>query len=280
MASVWGGLKSGQVFLVLSMTVAAAAIEPVDTSFIYDCLLCQHAVDKSLKNGIQFNDSCRSIFGQSDLCLKYEERYRMLPLELMQSMSNGTSVRAACEVAGACAALAAEGWRGPRGGGGDAIHDIRISKAYGSRGYDKVRVSVISDGPVSSDIFSYSEPFKYRWTDNVLNTGILTVTPGEVTTIVIEGQSYEILIPREDSPVRGVVMADPCFSNEFVWCSYGDDFDTFNRSTMLLNAINSHDDTDFWMILGDNFYDQSGAPTKEWFRALSKESKTKVTGHS
>ena len=112
----------------------------------------------------------------------------------------------------------------------------------------------------------------------MLNTGIVTVIPGEVTTIDIAGEKFDIRVPAEDAPVRGVIVADPCFSNEFVWCSYGDDFDTYNRSTQLLNAINSHEDNDFWMILGDNFYDVSGEPTAEWFAGLSKETKSRVFG--
>ncbi len=37
-----------------------------------------------------------------------------------------------------------------------------------------------------------------------------------------------------------------------------------------------HDDTDFWAILGDNFYDRYGKLTTSFFDALSLEVKSKV----
>jgi hypothetical protein len=46
-----------------------------------------------------------------------------------------------------------------------SVFDLRVSKALGDKGYDKVRVSVIA-GPeaVFDDFkFTYAEPFKYRW---------------------------------------------------------------------------------------------------------------------
>ena len=37
---------------------------------------------------------------------------------------------------------------------------------------------------------------------------------------------------------------------------YANTFDTFNRITEILNAVLAHDDTHYYQILGDNFYDQ------------------------
>lgn len=146
-----------------------------------------------------------------------------------------------------------------------------------------MRISIISDAPLDaatiSDLrFTYSEQFKYRWTDKYLSTGMFDVTPGEETIFTIGGEDYSILLPVQGDGVRGVIIADPCFTNEFVWCSFGEKLDTFNRTTALLNAINSHTDVHFWSVLGDNFYDVSGEPSSVWFAALSPASKAKVFG--
>lgn len=91
--------------------------------------------------------------------------------------------------------------------------DIRVSKAMGSRGYNKLRVSVLSNHSITSDIFSYSEPFKYRWTSNslngdlFLNTGILTVDTGKKSSVTIEGQKIDLFVPNENDATRGVILA-------------------------------------------------------------------------
>jgi hypothetical protein len=278
-------------------TVAVnSAGEPADTSFIYDCLVCQYSTERALQKKLpSISEGCLDVFGDADnMCSAYSSRHSMdmSPHKTAAATGPGADAgadpHALCQGWGVCSDISTEGWRAiaetrrreaaPGGAGTEAGLDVRISKAYGSRGYDKIRVTVISSAPIESEIFSYSEKFRYRWTDNVLNTGIVSVIPGEINTLDIAGEKFEIFIPLEDSPVRGVIVADPCFSNEFVWCSYGDDFDTYNRSTALLNAVNSHSDNDFWMILGDNFYDQSGGPTAEWFAGLTKETKSKVMG--
>ena len=58
-------------------------------------------------------------------------------------------------------------------------------------------------------------------------------------------------------------------------CAYQDKFGTFTRLTDLLNAMGSHDDLNFWQILGDNFYDQAGDASSSWFAALSSGIKSK-----
>lgn len=45
-------------------------------------------------------------------------------------------------------------------------------------------------------------------------------------------------------------------------CAYGSTFDTLNRQTGFLNALAAAaDPIDFWMILGDNFYDKDSSLT-------------------
>ena len=55
-----------------------------------------------------------------------------------------------------------------------AQQDIRVSKGLGKRGYESVRVSVISainSTQPSSSIFSYQQPFQYRWKQFYLSSG-------------------------------------------------------------------------------------------------------------
>ncbi|CAE7491601.1 desi1 [Symbiodinium microadriaticum] len=258
--------------IVFAILASIYAVYSQDETEIYDCSICIFSDEYARENQQPLHKACLSLFNDDIMCSKFATS------EI--TYDSQQSARSECESLGYCKVNKKQQWRGTksRNAESDNLLDIRISKAYGSKGYDQVRVSVISNESITSDLFTYSEQFKYRWTYNVLNTGMLTVEPGKNTEITIAGQTFNIRIPEENSPIRGVVVADPCFSNDYVWCSYGDDFDTFNRSTLLLNAIHAHDDSDFWMVLGDNFYDQTGEITAEWFAALSPETKSRVYG--
>jgi hypothetical protein len=236
---------------------------------IYDCAYCMFSTERAIENGESIYQACSILFPDDEICAKFNNAK-------IDASEKEMSARGICEKAGTCHPNKKQDWRGTRLRNSENL-DIRVSKAYGSKGYDKVRISVISDAPVESELFTYSEPFVHRWTSYYLNTGVTTIIPGQDNIFKIADQSFTINIPAENSPVRGVVVGDPCFSNDYVWCSYGDDFDTYNRSTLLLNAIHTHDDNDFWMILGDNFYDQTGEITAEWFAALSPETKSRVS---
>jgi hypothetical protein len=153
--------------------------------------------------------------------------------------------------------------------------DIRVARAMGSKGYDKIRLSVISNTSIPSQYFTYSDRFKYRWTDKFLSTGIVSVTPGEKTSFNVGGKNVEVYLPKENEGVRGFIIADPCFTSEWVTCKYQDQYNTFNHVTELLNTLTNKDDISFWQILGDNFYDLAGQATSTWFAALSDETKSK-----
>lgn len=217
----------------------------------YKCSFCQPTLDDVLSTGTtSVLNSCEKFF-PIELCLKFDLNFDILPSERHLSSRDICVQHSLCETIPATYTSSSH-LRD------DEIYDLRISKGIGSRGYDKVRVSVISNSTISSDIFTYSEPFQYRWTQNTLNTGIVTVEPGKKTPITIGSQTFEVYIPLETEGVRGILLGDPCFTSEFITCLYGREFDMFNHTVELLNAANSHDDNHFWMILGDNFYDQSG----------------------
>lgn len=244
-------------FLAVWLSALVSAEVGLD---IYRCSLCLSVAEEAISTGRNVNDACPNVF-PADVCKELTLKGRV----------DGNDARQWCEAVGMCHSQT-EAWRRTS----SSNLDIRISKAYGSKGYDKLRVSVISNATIESDLFTYSAPFQYRWTDKVLNTGIISVTPGETTSIEIAGETFDIYVPSPTESVRGVIIADPCFMNDYVYCKYDTEFDMFNHSTALFNAINAHDDVQYWSILGDNFYDQSGEGTAMWFNALSKESKTKI----
>lgn len=259
----------------LALFAASAEAQGFDT---YACSYCVSTVESVVQQGNGTHslvDGCKETFPRAiDMCnLLSSSNFDIDPKEM-----NGVDSRKACQNHGVCVDISGETWRNVQSHSASSPLDIRVSKAYGSRGYNNIRLSVISNESVASEYFTYSEPFKYRWNQYHLNTGVAAVKPGEKTTFTIAGEDYNVYIPPQGGGTRGVIIADPCISSEFIVCMYARKFDTFNHLTSLLNAINSHDDVHFWNILGDNFYDQTGYITSSFFDALSKESKTKVMG--
>lgn len=103
------------------------------------------------------------------------------------------------------------------------------------------------------------------------------MTPGENTKFTIEGQDFNVFVPRENEGTRGIMIADPCFMSTFVWCKYSNNWKMFQNTVDLLNAASAHgNDISYWMVLGDNFYDQKGDATSAFFSALSYETKSKL----
>lgn len=233
---------------------------------LYRCSFCVNSVEHAQRTKQQFSSACRDLF-PPDACDSFTD-----------VAITTQDPRAICEAHGYCASITNEDWRRFATTQDDTSLDIRVAKAYGSKGYNKLRISVISNATIESEIFTYSSPFQYRWTDKVLNTGIISITPGETTSIDIAGEKFDIYVPSPTEGVRGVIIADPCFQSEWIVCFYQKRFNMFNHSTELINAIHAHDDVQYWSILGDNFYDQAGEATSTFFSALSKQAKLKIFG--
>lgn len=255
--------------------LATAATVQGQTLDAYMCSFCTSTVAQVQQSDQPFAEACATLYPSGpEYCEYLHTTLAKTGKDL--DITKTKPARDICEAADMCESLKDEGWRfSPRVQDEGAL-DIRVSKAYGSRGYDKVRISVIANTTIESDIFTYSEPFQYRWTDNVLNTGIVTVTPGEKTSFTIGSETVDIFVPAKGEGTRGVLIADPCMSSENIICLYKKPYDIFEHLTSLLNAINAHDDNHFWMVLGDNFYDQKGDLSKTWFSALTTASKSKV----
>jgi hypothetical protein len=237
----------------------------------YQCSYCLATVDNYLANtfeGKSLWKSCRALF-PDNLCQGMGFADAALPTTTQVNADS----RDYCRVMEKCPANSLP--VNPPVLSDNGV-DIRVSKAMGSRGYNKVRVSAIANSTISSSYFSYQSQFKYRWTDKYLSTGIVTVTPGVKTQISIAGNTVDLFVPKDGEGVRGVIIADPCFQSEWIVCIYQTKFSMFQRSTEILNAIFSHDDTHYWQILGDNFYDQQGAASSSWFQALSSATKSRI----
>ena len=156
--------------------------------------------------------------------------------------------------------------------------DLRVVKAYGSKGYNKLRISVVTSTAVNdtnNGLFTYSHQFRHRWTQLFLRSGLLTVKPGQETALEIDGMTVRLRLPLEDAGVRGIVFADPCIGSPWLNCSLGvETFLTSTRLPALLNAAAPQ--LDYWGTWGDNFYDKNGSLTTQFFAQLSLETKSRI----
>lgn len=181
--------------------------------------------------------------------------------------------------------------RGTHSGNPVSPIDLRVTPAMGSRNPTTpgslVRVSVVTNltaplvSEADADFFDFEQPFEHRWTNKFLHSAIKQVTPGEATNFTINGTDVQIFVPTADEGARGVVIADPCFHGAAAGCSYGEKFQTFSRMTALLNLATADPagtgmNAEYWMILGDNFYDRDGHLAQAWFDQLTLETKSKV----
>eukprot|EP00929_Paragymnodinium_shiwhaense_P034023 TRINITY_DN1855_c0_g2_i1.p1 TRINITY_DN1855_c0_g2~~TRINITY_DN1855_c0_g2_i1.p1 ORF type:complete len:512 (-),score=82.58 TRINITY_DN1855_c0_g2_i1:377-1912(-) len=155
--------------------------------------------------------------------------------------------------------------------------DLRVTKGHGSRDYPYVRISTITqtaDDPSESGFFDFSAQFKYAWTGNYLHTALKTVTPGKRTEFRIGKRTVSVTIPARGDGVAGVLIADPCvrFASilSLIACDSAEKHQTAERIPALLNAFVGSEETNFWGILGDNWYDRTGHTTRGVFSKLSQ----------
>jgi hypothetical protein len=159
--------------------------------------------------------------------------------------------------------------------------DIRVSKGFGTRAYNIIRISSVTTlaSPPIPGVFDYSEPFMHKWEAFYLHSALKEATPGASMSFDI-GTNLTVRLPKQGSGVAGVLIADPCVNSPTgrVWqdCPYGDAFLTISRTPALINAFVGDEATDFWGILGDNFYDRTGEITWDVFRRISIDAKSKL----
>jgi len=156
--------------------------------------------------------------------------------------------------------------------------DLRIAKALGAHGYDAARLSVITSGqPLSNTEFSYRSPFKYRWTNFSVSTGLVRGLEPGMNELRIGDEKVCVRVPGLGAGVRGVIFGDPCTGKGAMKCR-DQSLHTWNvegRLTELLNlATRGIEPIDFWASVGDNFYDKQPVATKSFYDKLGPEAKS------
>mmetsp|Transcript_36209 Transcript_36209/g.96192 ORF Transcript_36209/g.96192 Transcript_36209/m.96192 type:complete len:443 (-) Transcript_36209:107-1435(-) len=158
---------------------------------------------------------------------------------------------------------------------------FRVTKALGTRGYDKVRVSLVRYAETLDDEreaspsdaapveWNYSSRFQHRWTQYSVSSSIVNVAPGREESFSLDGHRIQVKIPEENQGSIGVLMGDPCIRADPQWCKYADVFQVKTTMQGVLNNLAAHEELDWWAILGDLFYDLTGSITPEFFSGLS-----------
>jgi hypothetical protein len=160
---------------------------------------------------------------------------------------------------------------------GATAPDIRLARGLGSRGYGTVRLSVISaangtGGGARAPFFTYDQPFRWRWTDKRVQSGLLNAKDGEQTVDLGDGAGgvVQFSLPAEGAGVTGVLLGDPCTESDFVGCIH---FNGSSMGTRLPRLANALADVDFRALLGDNFYDQTGEISSRFFAQLTPQAR-------
>lgn len=168
---------------------------------------------------------------------------------------------------------------------------VRVTKALGSRGYNKVRVSLINYGathsersmnvsistPLGGVTWSYQSQFQQRWTGNSIKSAVVDVTPGVSQSFDLDGVTIQVKVPVEDAGTLGMIIGDPCIHADSKWCKYGNTFKVKDTLHRVLNGLSAHDSLDYWMLNGDLFYDQSGSISKEFMTGLSLTAQARLS---
>jgi len=178
--------------------------------------------------------------------------------------------------------------------------DLRVTRGLGPKGYGRMRVSAVTHGPreFADFAFEYSQPFRYRWTTWLdaarnasqpdvparwLHSSLVDLGPGGgERTLTIGGRNVTLRLPPPRGASRGLLLSDPCFTppagtQRWIDCEFSERWQTFNRTVALLNSAlgpSPSPPVDYWMVLGDNFYDQNGAVSDVLMGSLSLAAKS------
>lgn len=260
-----------------------------DLEQTYGCNVCRDVVSSTTAN-ITFQEACYTVFSMSYCDKIYGASDIMSSSRKLLTHGHGSICSRHCDK-----------WNDRKNKVSEEMINVRISKAMGPRGYNMVRITLVTNSSYSDNVdgslitdspllgthdgrksasrissFSHSQ-FRYRWTQFHLTTALVEITPGSVTNIRVAGQEMSLLLPKEDEGVRGIIIADPCISSAFVWCKFEDKFQMSSRLAALLDAAHQRiDDISYWQVLGDNLYDRLGDITFNWFNGLSMETKSKI----
>lgn len=165
--------------------------------------------------------------------------------------------------------------------------DLKVAKAMYDKGYNKVRVSVVTTPDTEKDcdfgdFFDYNEKFYGVEGNNMmtfnLRTALKEVEPGAKCALDIAGEKVIMNTPKAGARVRGLLFSDPCIRQQLPGpaCPLGDTFKVKERFSKAINELVGSDEVDFWGILGDNWYDATGKILIEFAEELSLQAKSKA----
>ena len=78
-----------------------------------------------------------------------------------------------------------------------AAIDVKISKGLGAHGYDSIRLSIVDQNASSrytDGFFTYSAPFRLKWTQNALHTALVHAAPGNRTVFDVGGSVGQVSV--------------------------------------------------------------------------------------
>jgi len=163
---------------------------------------------------------------------------------------------------------------------------VRVAKAMGSRG-DMLRVSLVrqyglddsneTEFAHTQSSWDYSSQFTHKWTGMHLSSKLVDIEPGVSKTVNLDGLQIDVHVPKHSEGSVGLLIADPCL-DQSQWCPYADTWNVENTLQDVLNSMANHGELDYWMNIGDLFYDQSGDTTARFFSGLNKNVQSVVHG--
>lgn len=249
----------------------------------FRCVLCEEFVfDALIAKSLPAGNACKkTLDGCSFLLPSMEKLQRHLKAQEAASATPRDLAFRTCIASGMCVGNPTVNRILPEA---NTLPDIKVSMAYGGRNsYNTVRLTVIDSVNASRsqgfrDFFSYGAPFEYRWKEFQLYTTLVNVTPGVATTIDVGGEfNYSVMVPSaKGSAVRGVFVADPCYSSRYMICIFGSVLHVEERLQALFSALGDNNNVDFYGVLGDNFYDRDGTLAPPFFNSLSDSIKSKL----
>ena len=165
---------------------------------------------------------------------------------------NSTSLACRCELFSECkrcSRIKVEEETQDSGGKTEAEVEVALDNLYYAKqvNVDHEQVVSVRDG--------WTTTAKYG--KSYMHTRLTKIVPGVEIFFAIDGQEFNVKIPKQGDKAKCIVWGDPCISSKFVGCSFGQFFDAYEKSVKMLNAlskVDGDDGYDCFIMLGDNFY--------------------------